>query len=137
MTPEELKEIGSQIILSNTYHLYMRPGHDLVKEAAESSNGGDSQAKCTDPIGFSTENRLILSLKIYNNTTENNPKFFYSSTIHGDELTGAVVLLRLADYLLKNHHTNAISALMQIQKILNVYIFWIKIWRYFMRGKSE
>ena len=33
MTPEELKEIGSQIILSNTYHLYMRPGHDLVKEA--------------------------------------------------------------------------------------------------------
>ena len=33
MTPEELKEIGSQIILSNTYHLYMRPGHELVKEA--------------------------------------------------------------------------------------------------------
>ena len=33
MTPEELKEIGSQIILSNTYHLYMRPGHDLVKDA--------------------------------------------------------------------------------------------------------
>lgn len=33
LTPEELKEIGSQIILSNTYHLYMRPGHDLIKEA--------------------------------------------------------------------------------------------------------
>lgn len=33
MTPEELKEIGAQIILSNTYHLYLRPGHDLVKEA--------------------------------------------------------------------------------------------------------
>lgn len=33
MTPEELKNIGSQIILSNTYHLYMRPGHDLVEEA--------------------------------------------------------------------------------------------------------
>ena len=33
MTPEELKEIGSQIILSNTYHLYMRPGHELVREA--------------------------------------------------------------------------------------------------------
>ncbi|MEG1087799.1 MAG: tRNA guanosine(34) transglycosylase Tgt, partial [Cetobacterium sp.] len=33
MTPEELKEIGSQIILSNTYHLYMRPGHELIKEA--------------------------------------------------------------------------------------------------------
>lgn len=33
MTPEELKEIGSQIILSNTYHLYMRPGHDLIERA--------------------------------------------------------------------------------------------------------
>lgn len=33
MAPEELKEIGSQIILSNTYHLYMRPGHDLIERA--------------------------------------------------------------------------------------------------------
>ena len=33
MTPEESKEIGSQIILSNTYHLYLRPGHELVKKA--------------------------------------------------------------------------------------------------------
>jgi queuine tRNA-ribosyltransferase len=31
MTPEELKEISTQIILANTYHLYMRPGHELVK----------------------------------------------------------------------------------------------------------
>lgn len=33
MTPEELKEIGAGIILSNTYHLYMRPGEELVKKA--------------------------------------------------------------------------------------------------------
>lgn len=33
MTPEELKDMNAQIILSNTYHLYMRPGHDLIKEA--------------------------------------------------------------------------------------------------------
>ena len=34
MTPEELKdEIKAQIILSNTYHLYLRPGHELVKKA--------------------------------------------------------------------------------------------------------
>ena len=32
-SPEELKEIGAQIILSNTYHLYLRPGHELVKKA--------------------------------------------------------------------------------------------------------
>ncbi len=33
MTPEELKELGAQIILSNTYHLYLRPGENIVKEA--------------------------------------------------------------------------------------------------------
>jgi len=33
MSPEELKEIGAQIIVSNTYHLYLRPGHELVKKA--------------------------------------------------------------------------------------------------------
>lgn len=33
MTPEEVKDLGAKIILSNTYHLYLKPGHDLVKEA--------------------------------------------------------------------------------------------------------
>lgn len=33
VTPRDLKEIGAQVILSNTYHLYLRPGHELVKEA--------------------------------------------------------------------------------------------------------
>lgn len=33
MTPEELQAIGSQIILSNTYHLYLRPGHELIAKA--------------------------------------------------------------------------------------------------------
>lgn len=33
MSPDELKEIEAKIILSNTYHLYMRPGEDIVKEA--------------------------------------------------------------------------------------------------------
>ena len=31
--PKELKEAGSSIILSNTYHLYIRPGDELVKKA--------------------------------------------------------------------------------------------------------
>lgn len=30
LTKEQIKEIGSQIILSNTYHLYLRPGADLI-----------------------------------------------------------------------------------------------------------
>jgi queuine tRNA-ribosyltransferase len=30
MSPDELKEIGAEIVLSNTYHLYLRPGHEVV-----------------------------------------------------------------------------------------------------------
>ena len=33
MTPRELEEIGTQIMLSNTYHLHLRPGEDLIREA--------------------------------------------------------------------------------------------------------
>lgn len=32
VSPDELKELGAQIILSNTYHLYLRPGHELIKD---------------------------------------------------------------------------------------------------------
>ena len=33
MLPRDLKEVGAQIILSNTYHLFMRPGDEIVKNA--------------------------------------------------------------------------------------------------------
>lgn len=33
ISPEELDEMGASIILSNTYHLWLRPGEDLVAEA--------------------------------------------------------------------------------------------------------
>jgi queuine tRNA-ribosyltransferase len=32
MTPQWLKEAGAEIILGNTYHLYLRPGHELIRE---------------------------------------------------------------------------------------------------------
>lgn len=33
MSPDEVKSMGAGIILSNTYHLWMRPGSDIVREA--------------------------------------------------------------------------------------------------------
>ena len=43
MLPRDVKEVGSMIILSNTYHLFERPGHELIKEAGcTSSCGGTS-----------------------------------------------------------------------------------------------
>jgi len=32
MTPEELRGLGAQMLLANTYHLYLRPGHELIRE---------------------------------------------------------------------------------------------------------
>ena len=62
-----------------------------------------------DTIGTSINGRYIFALKISDNagTNEDEPKVFYSSTIHGDELAGYVLMLRLADYLLKNYSLNS------------------------------
>ena len=61
-----------------------------------------------DTIGTSINGKLVLALKISDNVsaTEGEPKVFYSSTIHGDELAGYFLMLRLADYLLKNYPVN-------------------------------
>jgi queuine tRNA-ribosyltransferase len=32
LTQEALEELGTEIILANTYHLYLRPGHDLIRK---------------------------------------------------------------------------------------------------------
>lgn len=32
MSPEDLMEIGAEVLLSNTYHLYLRPGHDIISK---------------------------------------------------------------------------------------------------------
>ncbi len=33
LTPQELRDLGSQIVLGNTYHLYLRPGIEVIEEA--------------------------------------------------------------------------------------------------------
>ncbi len=33
MTPREMEEIGTKILLPNTYHLHLRPGEELIREA--------------------------------------------------------------------------------------------------------
>ncbi|PIR38326.1 MAG: tRNA guanosine(34) transglycosylase Tgt [Candidatus Zambryskibacteria bacterium CG10_big_fil_rev_8_21_14_0_10_42_12] len=33
LTPEQVKDLGAQVVLANTYHLYLEPGDEIVKEA--------------------------------------------------------------------------------------------------------
>lgn len=58
-----------------------------------------------DTIGYSVKGRQILSVKISDNVNEEEaePEFFYSSTMHGDEVTGYYLMLRLIHTLLAGY----------------------------------
>lgn len=62
-----------------------------------------------DTIGYSVNNRPIITMVISDNigTNEDEPEFWWSSTMHGDETTGWYFMIRLVDYLLTNYGTDA------------------------------
>ena len=55
-----------------------------------------------------SSNRKIIVAKISDNvaTDEGEPEFLYTSSIHGNETTGYILMLHLMDYLLSNYGTN-------------------------------
>ncbi|MBE6151778.1 MAG: tRNA guanosine(34) transglycosylase Tgt [Firmicutes bacterium] len=80
LTPEELKEIGSGVILSNTYHLWLRPGADIVKKA-----GGLHQFMNYDgPILTDSGGFQVFSLANKKDITEEGVTF--KSHIDGSKL---------------------------------------------------
>lgn len=75
--PRDLKEAGSQIILSNTYHLYMRPGDELIAQA-----GGLHKFMNWDkPILTDSGGFQVFSLASLNNITDEGVRF--SSHVDG------------------------------------------------------
>jgi len=60
-----------------------------------------------DSIGTTVQGRKLYVLKISDNveSDESEPEVFFTSTMHGDETTGYILLLRLIDYLLSNYNT--------------------------------
>jgi hypothetical protein len=75
-----------------------------------------------DTIGLSTEGRLLLALKISDQVQEDEAEaaFLYSSTMHGNEIVGYVLLLRLADTLLKGYGSDS-----EITALLDNLQIWI------------
>ena len=73
-------------------------------------------------IGQSVEGRDILFVHITNNLGEevDEPEFMYTSTMHGNEVTGYVLMLRLIDHLLVNYATNS-----RIENMVNEIDIWI------------
>ena len=80
VSPEELKDLGAQIILSNTYHLFIRPGHELIREAGGLHRFMNwDRAILTDSGGFQ-----VFSLAENRKITENGVEF--RSHLNGDKL---------------------------------------------------
>jgi len=53
LAPDDLRAAGAQIVLANTYHLYLRPGHDLIRELGGLHRFmGWDRAILTDSGGF-------------------------------------------------------------------------------------
>lgn len=71
MSPEELKEIGAGIILANTYHLWMRPGSELIRDAGGLHRFMNwDRAVLTDSGGYQ-----VFSLSDLNRITEEGVGF--------------------------------------------------------------
>lgn len=71
LAPYELEDAKSQIILSNTYHLYMRPGHELVKKAG----GLHKFMNWNKPILTDSGGFQVFSLAGLNKITDDGVKF--------------------------------------------------------------
>lgn len=80
MSPEELKAMGAGIILSNTYHLWLRPGNEIVKEA-----GGLHKFMNWDrPILTDSGGFQVFSLSKFRDIKEEGVHF--RNHINGDKL---------------------------------------------------
>ncbi|HEY8540476.1 MAG TPA: tRNA guanosine(34) transglycosylase Tgt [Steroidobacteraceae bacterium] len=78
MTPEELKEIGAQIILGNTFHLMLRPGMDVMR-----AHGGLHRFMHWDgPILTDSGGFQVFSLATLRKITEEGVSF--RSPVNGD-----------------------------------------------------
>jgi queuine tRNA-ribosyltransferase len=71
MTPQNLKDVGASIILSNAYHLWIRPGHQLIGEM-----GGLHHFMGWDgPILTDSGGYQVFSLKNFRKISEEGVRF--------------------------------------------------------------
>src|SRR5271169_1043313 len=71
MSQDELEALGVQILLGNTYHLYLRPGHELIREAG----GLHRFMSWPHPILTDSGGFQVMSLKSLGKVTEDGVMF--------------------------------------------------------------
>ena len=107
LTPEELNILNSDAFKNfrNDWNSY--PNYQQYLELMQNFATADTICKLVE-IGTSVNNRKLLACVISKNVgvREAEPQVFFTSSMHGDELTGYVLMLRYIDYLLKNYGSN-------------------------------
>ena len=90
MSPEELKEIHAGIILSNTYHLWLRPGHKIIQKAGGLHAFMNwNRAILTDSGGFqvfslSDMRKIEEEGVFFSQSFKRRPTFFITRKVNGD-----------------------------------------------------
>ncbi|HZX61768.1 MAG TPA: M14 family zinc carboxypeptidase [Bacteroidales bacterium] len=83
----------------------------------------DHPAICRlDTLGTTKQGRLLLAVKLSDsvNVNRGKPEFFYTSSMHGDETTGYILMLHLIDSLLSGY-----ESVPRITNLLNNYQIYI------------
>ncbi len=100
LSPEEVKGLGAGVILSNTYHLHLRPGEDIVDAAGGLHNFMNYKGPMlTDSGGFQVfslkENRKITEEGVMFRNHLNGDKLFFTpeSVIKIEEKLGADIIM--------------------------------------------
>ena len=120
--PEELNMLDFEAIKNcrNDWNYY--PDYNAYLEMmAEFAENYPNLCRMVE-FGTSVQNKKLLSCVISSNVhvREAEPQVFWSSTMHGDEMTGYVLMLRYIDYLLSNYGTDA-----QVTNLLDNLEIWI------------
>ena len=108
LTPEELNMLDFEAIQScrNDWNYY--PNYQAYLDLMQDFETNYPDLCRLEEFGTSIQNRKLLACVISKNvhTREAEPQVFWTSSMHGDELTGYVLTLRFIDYLLSNYGTN-------------------------------
>ncbi|MBR6177920.1 MAG: carboxypeptidase regulatory-like domain-containing protein [Bacteroidales bacterium] len=100
--------VAVDIAQMEDYNLY--PSYDVYLQMMERFATEHPDICKLIEIGNSVQNRKLLAVKISDNVGDeefSEPEFFYSSTIHGDELCGFNFMLRLINDLLINYGSDS------------------------------
>lgn len=120
--PVEIRELRSATDLASAMEWDVYPTYDQYLEIMKGFTIQYPSLCILDTIGTTVYGKLVLALKISDNATsdEDEPEVFYTSTMHGNETGGFILMLRLTDYLLENYQNNQ-----RIRDLIDDLEIWI------------